>query len=95
MIEMRMRIGMKIQFGMPMIQMMVHLNSLRDAIIVCRLLLPASSTPPTLWGHSVDVVPRQLVDDRPLRVLREVHREVLADDLGVLLKTLQRISSLG
>ena len=75
--------------------MMVHLNSLRDAIIVCRLLLPASATPPTLRGHSVDVVPRQLVDDRPLCIFGEVHRKVLPDDLGVLLETLQRISSLG
>ena len=84
-----MGIGLKIQFGMPMIQMMVHLNSLRDAVIVCRLLLPASATPPTLRGHSVDVVPRQLVDDRPLCIFGEVHRKVLPDDLGVLLQPLK------
>ena len=69
--------------------MMVHLNSLRDAIIVCRLLLPASATPPTLRGHSVDVVPRQLVDDRPLCIFCEVHRKVLPNNLCVLLQTLQ------
>ena len=66
-----------------------HLHRLRNAVVVRRLLLPPCSAPPTLWSHSVDVVPRQLVDDRPLCIFCEVHCKVLANNLCVLLQTLQ------
>ena len=71
--------------------MMVNLDRLRDTVVVRRLLLPARPAPPTLGGHSVDVVPRQLVDDRPLCIFREVHRKVLTNNLSVLLQTLEEI----
>ena len=80
-----MRIGMKL--------MMVHLHRLRNAVVVRRLLLPSRPAPPTLGGHSVDVVPRQLVDDRPLCIFCEVHRKVLTNNLSVLLQTLEEQKS--
>jgi len=69
------------------------LHGLRNAVVVRRLLLPARPAPPTLGGHSVDVVPRQLVDDRPLCIFREVHRKVLTNNLSVLLQTLKSFHS--
>ena len=71
--------------------MMVNLDRLRDTVVVRRLLLPARPAPPTLGGHSVDVVPRQLVDDRPLCIFCEVHRKVLTNNLSVFLQTLEVI----
>ena len=72
---------------------MVYLHRLRNAVVVRRLLLPARPAPPTLGGHSVDVVPRQLVDDRPLCIFREVHRKVLTNNLSVFLQTLEEQKS--